>query len=101
MYKSVHFYITFFVHSYIIINRKETIERIFGDCKEQHGLRYTRVRGLLKNQQNATLIFACHNLKKMANWRWKKSPNIAKKSKIFIKMLDFVNFIKQKAVYSF
>ena len=81
--------------------RKETIERIFGDCKEQHGLRYTRVRGLLKNQQNATLIFACHNLKKMANWRWKKSPNIAKKSKIFIKMLDFVNFIKQKAVYSF
>ena len=29
--------------------RKETIERIFGDCKEQHGLRFTRVRGLLKN----------------------------------------------------
>ena len=49
--------------------RKETIERVFGDCKEQHNLRFTRVRGLLKNGQNATLIFACHNLKKMANWR--------------------------------
>lgn len=28
--------------------RKETIERTFGDCKEQHGLRFTRVRGLKK-----------------------------------------------------
>ncbi len=54
--------------------RKETIERTFGDCKEQHGLRFTRIRGLLKNEQNTTLIFACHNLKKMANWMWKRSP---------------------------
>lgn len=54
--------------------RKENIERVFCDCKEQHNLRFTRVRGLLKNTQNSTLIFACHNLKKMANWRWKKSP---------------------------
>ena len=44
--------------------RKETIERVFGDCKEQHNLRFTRVRELLKNGQNTTLIFACHNLKK-------------------------------------
>ena len=49
--------------------RKETIERTFGDCKEQHGLRFTRVRGLAKNKHNVTMIFACHNLKKMANWR--------------------------------
>ena len=55
--------------------RKETIERVFGDCKEQHNLRFTRIRGLLKNEQNTTMIFACHNLKKMANWRWKKSSN--------------------------
>ena len=57
--------------------RKETIERVFGDCKEQHNLRFTRVRGLLKNEQNTTMIFACHNLKKMAIWRWKKSSNIS------------------------
>lgn len=51
--------------------RKETIERTFGDCKEQHCLRFTRVRGLLKNEHNVTMIFTCHNLKKMANWKWK------------------------------
>ena len=49
--------------------RKETIERVFADCKENNGLRYTRLRGLKKNQQNAWLIFACHNLKKVAIWR--------------------------------
>lgn len=46
--------------------RKETIERVFGDCKEKSILRYTRVRGLLKNQHQVLMIFACHNLKKMA-----------------------------------
>lgn len=44
--------------------RKETIERVFADCKENNGLRFTRLRGLKKNQHNAWLIFACHNLKK-------------------------------------
>ena len=51
--------------------RKETIERVFADCKENNGLRFTRLKGLKKNQQNAWLIFACHNLKKMALWRGK------------------------------
>jgi transposase len=80
--------------------RKETIERVFGDCKEQHGLRYTRVRGLLKNEQNATMIFACHNLKKMANWRWKQAPNIDLNKTIIQRIIPFLKFIKQKAVYS-
>lgn len=44
--------------------RKETIERIFGDCKENMCLRFTRVKGLEKNRSNATMIFTCHNLKK-------------------------------------
>lgn len=56
--------------------RKESIERVFGDCKEHHNLRYTRLRGLQKNQQQALMIFACHNLKRMARWRW-KTPSIA------------------------
>lgn len=63
--------------------RKETIERTFGDCKEQHGLRFTRVRGLLKNEQNTTMIFACHNLKKMANWKWNTTSKNAIISNIF------------------
>lgn len=46
--------------------RKETIERVFGDCKEKSILRYTRLRGKLKNQHQTLMIFACHNLKKMA-----------------------------------
>lgn len=36
--------------------RKETIERVFEDCKELHNLRSTRFRGLCKNEHNATLI---------------------------------------------
>lgn len=48
--------------------RKETIERVFADCKENHNLRYTRLKGLTKNQHQSWLVFACHNLKKMALW---------------------------------
>lgn len=77
--------------------RKETIERVFGDCKEQHNLRFTRVRGLLKNTQNSTLIFACHNLKKMANWRWKKSPIKPLILPIFLKYQKY----SKKDIYSF
>ena len=50
--------------------RKESIERVFGDCKEKHNLRFTRLRGLRKNSHQAVLIFACHNLVKMARWLW-------------------------------
>lgn len=78
--------------------RKETIERIFGDCKELHNLRFTRVRGLLKNSQNSTMIFACHNLKKMANWSWKSAPKTAQKS---LKSHIFHIFIKKKQYIQF
>lgn len=52
--------------------RKETIERVFAENKENSTLRFTRLKGLKKNQHDALMIFACHNLKKMANWKWKK-----------------------------
>lgn len=48
--------------------RKETIERVFADGKENHGLRYTRKRGRKKVEADVTLIFACMNLKKLAMW---------------------------------
>lgn len=51
-------------------------ETVFGNCKEQHNLRFTRIRGLLKNEHNVTMIFVYHNLKKMANWRWKSHISI-------------------------
>ena len=49
--------------------RKQTIERDFGDCKENHCLRYTRLRGLKKNSHQAAIIFSVHNLKKISLWR--------------------------------
>lgn len=51
--------------------RKETIERDFGDCKENHCLRYTRLKGRKKNSHQAAIIFSSHNLKKIALWRYK------------------------------
>ena len=45
--------------------RKETIERIFGTAKEQHGFRYTQMRGKAKMEMKALITFTCINLKKL------------------------------------
>lgn len=45
--------------------RKETIERIFGTAKEQHGFRYTQYAGKARMEMKAGLTFACMNLKKV------------------------------------
>ena len=50
--------------------RKETIERVFADGKDKHGMRYTQLRGLSRVKDETGLRFACMNLKKMANWMW-------------------------------
>lgn len=54
--------------------RKETIERIFGDAKEKHGMRYTQLRGLAKVRMQAALTFTCMNMKKMATWMHRNHP---------------------------
>ena len=46
--------------------RKETIERIFGTAKENHGFRYTQMFGKARMRMKAGLTFACMNLKKLA-----------------------------------
>ena len=51
--------------------RKETIERVFADAKEQHGLRYTRYTGLAQVTNWVKLKFAAMNLKKYAKWVWR------------------------------
>ena len=51
--------------------RKETIERCFGDGKENFGLRFTRYKGLERVKSNILLIFSCMNLKKLALWKAK------------------------------
>lgn len=52
--------------------RKETIERVFADAKENHGMRYTNHRGLARVTAWVKLKFAAMNLKKLAIWRWRK-----------------------------
>jgi transposase len=52
--------------------RKETIERVFADAKEKHGMRWTTLRGHKKVSMQAMLTYAAMNLKKMANWTWRK-----------------------------
>lgn len=53
--------------------RSQTIERVFADYKEKHGMRYTHYRGLRKVTDEAWLAFACMNMKKLANWSWRRT----------------------------
>ena len=50
--------------------RKETIERVFADAKENHCMRYTHYRGLSQVTKWVKLKFAAMNLKKYAIHRW-------------------------------
>lgn len=52
--------------------RKETIERVFADGKEKHGMRWTTLRGLKKLSMQAMLTCAAMNLKKLARWTWRE-----------------------------
>lgn len=45
--------------------RKETIERLFGTAKENHGFRYTQMYGKARMEMKVGLTFACLNLKKL------------------------------------
>ena len=52
--------------------RKETIERLFGTAKENHGFRYTQMYGKARMQMKVGLTFTCMNLKKLARILKKK-----------------------------
>ena len=54
----------------IYAKRKETVERVFPDAKEKHGMRWTNLRGLKKLSMQAMLIYNAMNFKKLANWTW-------------------------------
>ena len=55
----------------VYAQRKETVERIFADAKEKHGMRYTHHRGLAQVTNWVRLKYATMNLKKLAIWSWK------------------------------
>jgi transposase len=71
--------------------RKETIERVFADDKENHCLRYTRVRGLKKNRHVGSVIFTCHNLERLARWKWEDSADTGNGS---TDIIDFQHFLQ-------
>jgi hypothetical protein len=64
----------------IYAKRKETIERVFADAKEKHGMPWTTLRGLKKLSMQAMLTFAAMNLKKLATWTWQVSKRLERKS---------------------
>ena len=81
--------------------RKETIERVFADAKEKHGMRYTQYRGLAKVKMQVSLTFACLNLKKLATWAAKTpplSPIPAFLTLFFASFLPFFFSPSQKAI---
>lgn len=76
----------------IYAKRKETIERVFADMKEKHGMRWTTLRGIDKLSMQAMLVFTCMNLKKLANWVWKSDPQNGKPLSFLLKM--FIRYLK-------
>jgi hypothetical protein len=70
--------------------RKETIERVFADMKEKHGMRWTTLRGLQRVSAQAMLVAACMNLKKLANWLWKSGKTGPKSGKSLKNMINCI-----------
>lgn len=56
--------------------RKETVERVFADAKEKHGMRWTKYHGVEKVARHTMLTFAAMNLKKLATWLWEKGGSL-------------------------
>lgn len=50
----------------IYSHRKETIERLFGTAKENHGFRYTQMYGKARMIMKVALTYSAMNLKKLA-----------------------------------
>ena len=84
--------------------RQQKIERVFADAKEKHGMRYTQYRGLAQVTNWVKLKFAAMNLKKLANWKWKrKNPSLGKRRREisymdFLSALIFFPFEMKKSV---
>ena len=75
--------------------RKETIERLFGSAKENHGFRYTQMYGKTRMEMKVGFTFACMNLKKLAKIKSKRGlMEVRKPHKISI--LNAIRLIKEK-----
>jgi len=75
--------------------RAETIERVFADAKEKHGLRYTTLRGKAKGYNAGFAYFRLHEFKKAGDMEIKR-PEVPVKVRLFI---CFSRFSKRLAVW--
>ena len=73
-------------------NRKQTIEGIFADSKEKHGMCWTKYRGLEKVVTHTMLTFAAINLKKLAiNYLFLFCKKKKKCKNFFLYIQDIIN----------
>ena len=78
--------------------RKTTVERSFGDSKQNHGYRFTLFKGVEKNQAYTHLICAAQNMKNISIKRSNiddNSVHISKNDNIFSKLIEFVKKLKK------
>ena len=73
----------------VYTQRKETVERLFGTAKENHGFRYTQMIGKARMEMKVGLTFACMNLKKLAKMIARKGKRGAQKCLLLIKYTLF------------
>lgn len=55
--------------------RQETIEHVFVNAKEKHGMHWALYRVLKKTTLQSMLTFSALNLKKLENWSWDSCGN--------------------------
>ena len=78
--------------------RKETIERIFGTAKENHGLRYTQMFGKARMEMKVGLTFACMNLKKLAKMKQKRGLLAVEISHLFRQFSENIHIQRKVAL---
>ena len=76
--------------------RKMTIERCFAQTKFNNNLGFTFLRGRKKNQDRVLIIFACHNLIKLAGILHKRDSNIIKYLRFFFGKVFFYPLLSYK-----
>ena len=69
--------------------RKMTIERCFAQTKFNNNLGFTFLRGRKKNQDRVLIIFACHNLIKLARILHNSTSNIIDYLRFFFRKVFF------------
>ena len=82
----------------IYAQRGQTIERVFADDKELHGMRYAKHRGLNKFTMELNHLFTCMNLKKLANRLWSIANVPEKRKWQFFKFSGFRLNLKMKTI---